>query len=429
MTATPLARTDVATKELVELHSVEQTKGIQEALLRGQVAVLRGGLQQLGLLKTLEDISLEGIRNAAGEEVADRIRKTGFDRIHDVVHSEDIPRITDAVYEVMKRSAPGFLKRFVPLVFGIDRAFYFEREPHVRFHIPYDRAVLRRQQYEEFVRRRGEGKLTAHGPHRDSWLNCPDNSVNAWIAVGPVRLGNGLTFFPETYGKSLAYTSRGEITLDENPGHPLNIELQGGDVLLFHGDHLHASELNRTDSTRYVISFRLTLDKPHFPKGHFHHYLHSSLADGSYHWMAELPANLQWSYVRFRASWVSRKVLGLMTPSSSRHPAQNPPSVREANGAPVLSDLPVGGIRAVSRSACIARLSPDRVVAFSRRCPHQGADLANGSVRNGIVVCPWHNLTFDPETGASPCESLRALKLYPCTIQSGRIVVGADATA
>ena len=370
----------------------------------------------------LEETSLEGIRKAVGHEVADRVRRVGFDRIHDVVDSEDIPRITEAVYRLVTRAAPHFLKQFVPPVFGVSGNFYFEREPNVRFHVPYDCAAPRRQQYQQFARRRGQGKVTAHGPHRDSWLNCPDNAVNAWIAVGPVRFGNGLTFFPETYGRKLRYTSRGEIALDANPGFPLNVELQPGDVLLFHGDHLHASELNRTDTTRYVISFRLTFDKPHFPHGHFHHYLHSSLSGGPYHRLAEVPASLQWSYVSFRLRWVSRKAISLISPPAAQGLSDNLLPAGEEHVL-TLANLPVGTIQPASRNVCVARLREDRIVAFSRRCPHQGADLAKGTLRDGAIVCPWHNLVFDPTTGASPCKSLMALKLFPCDVHGDRVVV------
>jgi nitrite reductase/ring-hydroxylating ferredoxin subunit len=417
------------TPTLIELHTIQGLKDVHKSLLRGQVIMLRGGLQQAALLKALVETSLEGIRNAAGPAIAERVERLGFDRIHDIVDSADIPPITEAVYQVMKRDAPGFLRRFVPVVFGVERPFYFEREPNVRFHIPYDRSVSRRQEYEQFARQRGQGKVTAHGPHRDSWLNCPDNAVNAWIAVGPVQLGNGLTFFPDTYGKRLAHTSRGEITREVNPGSPLNVEMRPGDILLFHGDQLHASELNRTDATRYVISFRLTFDKPHFPHGHFHHYMHSSLSEGPYRWLAELPANLQWSYVSFRARWASKKVFSLMKGSPAEETAQIVSDDGNERLVSTLSDLPRGTIRPATHGVCVARLQDDRVVAFSRRCPHQGADLALGTLQANMIVCPWHNLAFDPATGASSCTSLHALKLVPAEVVGDRIVLAGRQTA
>lgn len=38
--------------------------------------------------------------------------------------------------------------------------------------------------------------------------------------------------------------------------------------------------------------------------------------------------------------------------------------------------------------------------AVSRRCRHQLADLSEGSIdADGCLVCPWHQSTYDVETG------------------------------
>ena len=46
-----------------------------------------------------------------------------------------------------------------------------------------------------------------------------------------------------------------------------------------------------------------------------------------------------------------------------------------------------------------------------------GADLANGWVENGEIVCPWHNLHIDPDTGASACRSLPPLRRFSCELE------------
>ena len=76
------------------------------------------------------------------------------------------------------------------------------------------------------------------------------------------------------------------------------------------------------------------------------------------------------------------------------------------------SKLKVGEIRPLSPNLCATRLNKNRVVVFSRHCPHQGADLAAGYVVDGCVVCPWHNLPFSMNSGASPCQSLPHLTVF-----------------
>jgi len=75
-------------------------------------------------------------------------------------------------------------------------------------------------------------------------------------------------------------------------------------------------------------------------------------------------------------------------------------------------DVPVGGIVPVSDRVCVVRTG-EGFFAVQRICPHAGADLANGYEESGRLLCAWHNLPFDPRTGQSPLESVRALAVYP----------------
>lgn len=44
--------------------------------------------------------------------------------------------------------------------------------------------------------------------------------------------------------------------------------------------------------------------------------------------------------------------------------------------------------------------SHDEVVAVSRRCRHQLADLSEGSIdADGCLVCPWHRSRYDVRDG------------------------------
>ncbi len=73
----------------------------------------------------------------------------------------------------------------------------------------------------------------------------------------------------------------------------------------------------------------------------------------------------------------------------------------------------------------------DHVCALQRRCPHLGADLAQGTVRDGLLICPKHKAAFDLATGkaADPARLLflkfRTLDVatYPVQIRDGRILV------
>ncbi|MEX5299469.1 Rieske (2Fe-2S) protein [Kocuria sp. CPCC 205292] len=112
---------------------------------------------------------------------------------------------------------------------------------------------------------------------------------------------------------------------------------------------------------------------------------------------------------------------------------QDPPAGGGTGGtggaAPVdagpVEDLPVGSAVKVDRDgvqAVVSRPGPDRVVAFSPVCPHQGCMV---TPREELYVCPCHSSQFDLTTGevlAGPAET--GLEPYPASVEGGRILLG-----
>ena len=414
------------------LERPDEVENLASRILRGEVFIVRRGLQQLGLFDTLVRSTLEGIRNCVGPEIAGEIERSGFDRIHEWVKPADIPTVTDAVYKVVTGNASDVLVKLVPGLFPGGKDYYFESSPNVRFHIPFDIAAAHRKKFDTFTETHGEGKITAHGPHRDPWVDCPENVINVWIAIGPVKRGNGLTIFTQDYQTQFAFRD-GYILPGAKLHRPITVDLNPGDIVLFHSNHLHGSELNQTHSTRYAISYRVAFGKPYYPHGHYHYYHHVGLASGPLRWLAGLPQNLQWSFVRYQFLRLKYKLTGRgrMTgyDAGGAHRDGMPEQSIPADGALTLTDFPVGTIRAVSKSVCVARLGEAEFSAVSRVCPHAGGDLAGGWIEDGRIVCPLHSLAFDPSTGASRCNALKSLRVFPCKVQDGRVSVRAGEPA
>jgi hypothetical protein len=201
----------------LELSGDLPQQDLPARVLSGEVVVVRDCLGRAGLMEEVRAASLEGIGRAVGSDVATLLERDGFETIHDRVGAERIPAITESVYEIATQKASNWLARLVPTVFGERTGFYFEREPNVRFLVPHARQQEHRAAYREFAKSHGEGKITAHGPHRDSWFDCPDNVINIWIAVGPVRRGNGLSVFPECYRADIGHTESGDLALPVRP--------------------------------------------------------------------------------------------------------------------------------------------------------------------------------------------------------------------
>ena len=65
----------------------------------------------------------------------------------------------------------------------------------------------------------------------------------------------------------------------------------------------------------------------------------------------------------------------------------------------------------------------DRYFASQRRCPHRGADLADGIVSRGHLVCPQHGYRFSVETGHHPEASDYCLVMYDVRVVGATIEI------
>jgi 3-phenylpropionate/trans-cinnamate dioxygenase ferredoxin component len=78
--------------------------------------------------------------------------------------------------------------------------------------------------------------------------------------------------------------------------------------------------------------------------------------------------------------------------------------------------------------ALVLARDKDAVYAFQGTCPHEKADLSQGRIEAGRLVCPRHLASFDLAGGqASHGWKLEALKLYPVRISGDDIAVDRDA--
>lgn len=435
MTASNLqAKIATNSQEIVSLKNIEQS------LLSGEIIVVPECLQKIGFYEQIKQASLEGIQQAVGKEKTARIKDKGFEAFHDIIDLDELPKVSDRTYQTIRSITPELSKAIVREVFQQEQPFYCEEYPNVRFHVPYDVVEKRKEEFGKFY---WNGKVTAHGPHHDSWYQCPVNCFNIWIAVSSVKIGNGLNIYPEVYKKRLPCTKEGKILRDQYFGSMISFELKPGDALIFHGEHLHSSEINSTDATRYVISLRMTLDKPEFldRSPYKNNYIYTQPHDGIKAKLTESIAGI--------TRRVAKKIDSTLVKSEDRYiispdtaavfddtSANFPKSIAMATDEQSVEDatklvfdssnLPVGSVKPVSKQICVARLNSDRVIAFSRSCPHEAADLAGGQLKDGKLFCPWHNLPLDLENGSSPCQSLPSLTMFNCIEDGNKVEIRTD---
>jgi 3-phenylpropionate/trans-cinnamate dioxygenase ferredoxin subunit len=84
---------------------------------------------------------------------------------------------------------------------------------------------------------------------------------------------------------------------------------------------------------------------------------------------------------------------------------------------------------ALESHALVLARRGDTVYAFQGTCPHEKADLSQGRIEDGRLICPRHLASFALSDGAVSAgwKNVTALKLYPAHIQGDDIAVDAAA--
>lgn len=86
--------------------------------------------------------------------------------------------------------------------------------------------------------------------------------------------------------------------------------------------------------------------------------------------------------------------------------------------------FPVGTptLRKVEGQRFVCVRDGNEVHALDDRCPHQGYPLSEGSLRQGVLTCEWHNWKFEVATGACTFGGEPARR-YPTRVEGGRVAL------
>lgn len=395
-----------------------------ERCLSGEVFLIREFMQKTFLYELVTRATLAAIGKATSPKTEEQVRINGFDRLHCFVDIDGLERAVTLADLHLRSITPTILTRMIRQGFAYKKPLWVLDHPVTRFFLPYDLVHDHRERFRQFREKYGDGRITTIRPHRDSWFVEPSTSINIWIAMGPVVPGNGISLYTDTYNKPLSYEPHRGVTRDQPVGKPVNFTMCPGDALVFHAEHLHASEVNRTEHTRSVLSLRIALANPEL----------TSSNPGRYCKVyPRMPISFLW--VRPGVRRIQRRLSGLIHPTeatnhernSSEHTEQTgrenrfPDTARVENAPIAVSELNVEQPRVVSKDLCLVKLRDDEVRVFTRRCPHEGADLALGYLKDRQIICPWHNLPFNLDTGESPCSRVLNIRVLPCEIRDGYV--------
>lgn len=239
---------DSATVEL-SLHEI----------LAGRIVIVAGWLTRHGMLETVRRETFDVLAHAASARTAQEVKRRGLERLHNMVTAPQASTARTMLETRLRPTATQIAQTFVTSLPRQRSPIYLGHHSGVRIMLPEQTIVPHRTAFEELT-----GFMVPHELHRDSWYNTGINSINLWMAISRVRKGNGLLVYPDAYRPNASRHDGPTIPV----GNPVSFEMEPGDLLLFAGDHLHSSEPNTTDETRYVLTKRISLGAPRYnPRG------------------------------------------------------------------------------------------------------------------------------------------------------------------
>ena len=90
-----------------------------------------------------------------------------------------------------------------------------------------------------------------------------------------------------------------------------------------------------------------------------------------------------------------------------------------------VSELPPGGAKVVeAQGKEIALFNVNgSLYALDNLCPHAGGPLAEGTVQEDAIECPWHGACFNLKTGKSSSPLADDVSAYPVRVAGSDIEI------
>jgi len=90
-----------------------------------------------------------------------------------------------------------------------------------------------------------------------------------------------------------------------------------------------------------------------------------------------------------------------------------------------IDDVPPGGRRVfyVKGFEVVVFNNDGTLYAIDNLCPHQGGPLVAGTLKDGVLTCPWHHWQCRLESGISPVSPTMKVGSYPVKVTNGDIQI------
>ena len=92
-----------------------------------------------------------------------------------------------------------------------------------------------------------------------------------------------------------------------------------------------------------------------------------------------------------------------------------------------LENIPAPGalqeVAVQGRQLCLAN-HQGTLAAIDNNCPHRQGPLADGTLEDGKVLCPWHAWAFDLATGEADHDPRAKVQVFPLEVHGPDVMIG-----
>jgi len=406
-------------------------------VLKGEVYVVSEFPNKDSLHREVFAAFLGAIERVAGPALAERASREGVERLHEFMRPADFAMVVDGFRDDLAASYTlyRFAAEFSRDVLGVRSEIWIDGRLVPRIYPPQTTVLAHCAELQAF-----SGYLDVHGPHVESWFGHSRDEINLWYAIGNVTEGNGLIIYKDAFKQPLRHDANRYLARGQKIGRPYVYTLSPGGVLVFAGEHLHASHINVTQETRVVVTIRLSGDPPGLSKrSKWSGWYRSStiLHSDPRRFQAMRKGRLireSRAIYRFLARFYKLQRFKIRARGRRQTPGVQPgayagdsgqgsePSVRLGP----LGNFPPGSSVSVHTSRGILSVfnSGGALFIIDDRCPHRGASLADGWCEGKVVICPWHGLRFDLSTGRCVNFSTLQIRAYQPLVKDHTLFVG-----
>ena len=346
-------------------------------------------------------------------------QKFKLSQIHLFLVPEKIPELQDLLQQKFIKQITEWIMFISEDHLKMKDEYYVDQKFYFRINFPYDfaaKSTLIDKSHPLSKYNKGLPKAVwSHGPHIDTWYGHSFNAINFWWNIGGANKDNSMSIHLKKDTSNFPCDEFMYLDKNFKPPYPYSLNLKEGELLLFNSEQLHATRLNTSKNTRFVITVRVIQNQPTFDKDiNHHHYLD---------WMSSKKIK--------KGDFSTKKYPNYIKVKKKKKTEKKDFKTKELkisfndNKYFKISKHLEGKIIQINYTDKKILLTSynKKYYAFNSLCPHLGVNLRNGFIINKKVKCPAHGAEFNLTNGHSGCKLKMKVYKVKTNTDGSRILI------